>query len=195
MASAFDIIQVVTEFLWLGETVLNVWHALSPSAVSDSDVVDDLTEGMDDMYTLINGALDNNFEYVQITLKNITANEDLLSHAWPVLTTGGAGDLSSLPLGVAGLITFPTAIPGVRGRKFLAGFTENGLADSLFVSGVTDVLADMGAFAVTGFVGAASSEAWAFGVPDQTGAFRDFTGAVVKNIPSYQRRRKQGVGE
>jgi hypothetical protein len=48
---------------------------------------------------------------------------------------------------------------------------------------------------ITPFVGATSGETWTPGVWRRIAtAFKAFRDGVVRNIPGYQRRRKQGVG-
>lgn len=194
MASALDIIQVVVEGALLAQRILSVYQFVSTDAVTDEDLMDDLTDRIEnDMYAELTTSLANNFVISNLEFKNLTDNTLIDVIPWGGAAFSSAGEL--LPLGVAGLVTANTATPKVRGRKFIAGLTEGSCNDSLWDSALVTVLTDFAAAYVSGFIGAVSSSPWAPGVKSSTGPFRPFTEAIVSNIPAYQRRRKQGVGE
>lgn len=195
MASALDVIQVIAEMAILGQRVLNVYELLSPSAVSDVDLVDDISQYLEEsVYEVINPAIPDNLTYESIYFKNLTTNTDIGQFDWPLLTVGGsAGEV--LPLGVAALITFPTAQPKVRGRKFFPPFAETNLVDALWNTATVDLLSTVAGAIAGGFLGPISGDPWAFGVLNSAGTFRPFIEGLTTNIPAYQRRRKQGVGE
>lgn len=195
MASAFDVIQVIAEMAILGQRVMNVWELMSPSAVSDDDIIDDVQVAIEDViYSVINPAIPDNLTYESLYFKNLTQNEDMGQFDWLSLTAGeSAGEV--LPLGVAALLTFPTAQPKVRGRKFLPPFAETNLTDALWGSATVTLLSTVASGVAAGFIGDVSSEPYVFGVSNQAGLFRPFIEGLTTNIPAYQRRRKQGVGE
>lgn len=191
---ALSIIRVVADMTLLGQSILNVYHLVSTSSMDDDDGKGDLAVIMDNLYTLINGAVDTQLVYNAIRMFDVTDNQDLGIEPWPVLETG-ANSGSALPLGVAGLVTLPTDIPKVRGRKFFGGFTEESVVDGLLVSSTFDALVDVADFMLTAQTGDVSSNLWVFGVPTPVGGgFQRVTSSLVGNIPAYQRRRKQGVG-
>lgn len=193
MASALDVIRVVADMTLLGQTILNVWHVISPSSVPDTELQDDIPEMMNEIYSQINGVIDNELTYDAIRIFNVTGNQDLGIHAWPVLTTGStAGE--TLPLGVAALLTLPTDIPKVRGRKFFGGIVESVCTNGVFISNVTDALADIAALVTVPYITAGHANAWVFGIPTLANGFQAFNSGLISSIPSYQRRRKQGVG-
>lgn len=193
MASVGDIIQVTCQMLLAGQTMLNVYHAVVKEPTSDSDVVDDLIPEVDSVQAEVAGVTANDLAYTFISLKNISTAVDLGIHAWQTLTTGGGG-AEYLPLGVAGLVTLPTELLKTRGRKFYPGLTETDQADSLFDVDVTSALIGVGALLIVPWFGTQSGNEYEWGVPNRLGAFSPFVAHSVQNIPSYQRRRKQGVG-
>lgn len=193
MAGALDVIRVIADMTLLGQSILNVYHMVSASSVPDDEVIQDAQVGLDDLYQLVNAEIDNQLSYNSIRVFNVTDNQDLGIHDWPTLVAGAA-DAQCLPLGVAALLTLPTSVPKVRGRKFFCGFSEGAQADGVWGSGVVDSLNDIGAFMLTPMLGDASGEFWRFGVPTSIGGFQLFASSLVGNIPAYQRRRKQGVG-
>lgn len=191
---ALSIIEAVAEMSMLGQTVLNVWHAVSTDAGDDDDAMDEMAAKLDDLYSIVNGEMDASLSYVGINFKNITENVVMGTRTWPSLSTGGYASIDALPLGVAACISFPTGIPGVRGRKFLPAYTEGSLVEALWNAATVDSLEDFAVDAVAGWLGSTIVGPWVFGVVDKVGAFQPYDSYIVNNVPAYQRRRKQGVG-
>lgn len=194
MAGALEIIQVIAEMALAGQQILNIYHAISSSAVDDDDLMIDLGRGLEQVYDQFLANLANDLTFVSLKFNNVSDETFIGEGTWPTFTAGGSSG-QFLPLGVAGLITLPTSQPKVRGRKFFAGFTEGDITDGVWDSSLTNALVDAGAILVDPFAGFESGEPWAFGVVNQSGVFKDFISFGVSNIPAYQRRRKQGVGD
>ena len=193
---ALDIIMIVVDILLLGQRMKNVYHAAPAGAVIDDEGIDDLMSWLVSAYAEILPIMADNLNMQSITIRNISDDGDLGVHDWAGAATGSAtGEI--LPLGVAGLVTFPTQTIGSRGRKFIPGFTETSMGDSAFVAGAVTDMAQYGVQVATPFVGDVSGVVWQPGVVDASGGFfRPFNGEVLTtSIPAYQRRRKQGVGE
>lgn len=103
-----------------------------------------------------------------------------------------------LPAGCAILATAKTFTNRVIGRKFIYGITENDVASgTLSAPGLAD-LADFASEYISDFGGGTQGplDELQPGVYNTTlESFRPFSGvALVKDVISYQRRRKPGVG-
>lgn len=193
MASALDVIQVVVEGALLAQRILSVYQFIMADAASDEDVIADLAEYMENaLYIELESTLANDYVISNYEFKNLTDNT-LMDVVPATIAFTNVGEI--LPLGVAGLVTANTATPKVRGRKFIPGLTEGSCADSLWGSPTVTVFNSFAAAYIAPFLGAVSGTAYAPGVTSSIGTFRPFTEALVSNIPAYQRRRKQGVGE
>lgn len=110
--------------------------------------------------------------------------------------TTHTGTLTSeiLPAGVAGLLVAPTGAPKVRGRKFVPGIGEGSSVDGLFSTETVDALLALGLYLINTYVNGSNS--YVMGVLSTSLLdFEPFAGSVVaSDVPSYQRRRKPGVG-
>lgn len=194
MAGALDIIQVIVEAAILGQRILSVYEFVSTQNILDEDAKEDLrTHLQDTVYPTILPSLADELEMQSLYFKNLTDNLDLGQLAWTGDQPTSTGE--PLPLGVAGLIVAPTALPKTRGRKFIAGVTEGSCNGSLWDSSLVTAMTNFGAAYISAFLGASNDDPWQPGVSDKNGVFRPFIEALVTNIPAYQRRRKQGVGE
>lgn len=194
MASALDIIQVVVEGALLAQRIMSVYQFVSADAVTDSQVIGDLTDRVQsDMYGTLTATLADNYVISNMEFKNLTTNTLMDVVTWTGDAFMAVGEL--LPLGIAGLVTANTGTPKVRGRKFIPAITENSCTDSLWTGATVTALTNFAAMYIGAFIGVESAAPWAPGVRSSSGIFRPFTEALVSNIPAYQRRRKQGVGE
>jgi hypothetical protein len=192
-----DVIKVTARMLWAGAVdVQNVFYAQlsSGTTISDDDCKDDLTAWVESMYDVIDGHMPSSLAFVDLDYFNVTQDSPMGVDFWPVLTVGGGGtDIQAT--GVAAVITAFTTLIRTRGRKFFGPLTEAVVADGLIDSGVMIDLTSVGVLWITPFVGATSGETWTPGVWRRIAtAFKAFRDGVVRNIPGYQRRRKQGVG-
>jgi hypothetical protein len=98
---------------------------------------------------------------------------------------------------VAALITVYTAISRVQGKKYMPALSEVAASGGVWVAGVISALADCAGEWLTPFLG--PSDPTTLYVPgvysSKTSSFQDFVlETLIKDIPSYQRRRKEGVG-
>lgn len=148
-----------------------------------------LTEGL----LLMDAAM--TFDTVDI-YKRVGVLWDYLATTAPSLTPDGSGHV--LPGGVATLVTAYTALNRVFGRKFLYGVTTTHLQEGLLNAAGLALLAAVADQFLTSYTGGTMGPL-DFLVPGvwstKTAAFEPFNGvAVVKNVLSYQRRRKSGVG-
>lgn len=110
-----------------------------------------------------------------------------------VMGIPGLGISDACPHGCAANITFNTADPKRRARKFFPGISEDGIEDSTFSAGLLTVLANMGAEILSNQVVTGSADIVA-GIPTNLGTWLPLAIALVNTYSAYQRRRKPGVG-
>jgi hypothetical protein len=183
---------------WLGTTdVQNTFTAAlaSGSYVDNDDAKDDLAEWVDDIYATIIAALPTSLTFEDLDFYNLTQDSPMGTLAWPTMTAGGASTDEIAATGVAYVITAFTSIVRVHGRKYFGPIVEPALDVGVINPASMAYLASCITTWITPFVGGTSGETWAPGVWRRlTSGFAVFRDAVVRNIPGYQRRRKQNVG-
>lgn len=102
-----------------------------------------------------------------------------------------------LPSGVAGLITAYTYTSKVVGKKYLPGLSELAQTGSLWVGAVIAAMLQSAIVWASPFVGSVDATGtWFPGVwSTKASGFRVFSAALAaRDVPAYQRRRKEGVG-
>lgn len=196
MPDVADLLRVDARMQIEGQTVMNVYYAAPLVFVSNADSLNDIASQLDTMHSVLNGRIVNNLGYVDITVTNMTTGVAIGTTPWPVLVNGNASLQTALPLGVAGLVTMNTLSANRRGRKFICGLhTGNIQDDGLFDVGTVNALITYGTFLVGNWAGPVSGALYRWVVP-RTGTllFASIESITVQNVPSYQRRRKPGVG-
>lgn len=194
MADALDIIRVVAEMALVGQKILNIYDFVATDPTDDADLMSDLGDWIEDAMADIKMRISNNLSFSSLQFKNVTQATDMGFTSWPTFTVGGDATNEVLPLGVAGLVTMPTAVSKVRGRKFLCGITEAYCEDGVWTAAtVTDLIA-YGDILINPIIGTLTGSPIAYGVVKALGGFQPVVAYDVVNVPSYQRRRKQGVG-
>lgn len=196
-----EILRVVASMLWTdGEVNQNVFNCKISGGTppySDSDVVDDCEDWLDNMYanltTSCSDELDGN---ETIVYKYDSVDDDWDEVASQTFTWNPSATPDQLPRGVALLIRLWTEDPDVQGKKYMPGLTETNVTDGLF-SGA--IIANALAFAADWylpFVGSATGATFTPGVWSVLNTL--FVAAVdhvaMSAIPAYQRRRKNNVG-
>lgn len=196
------ILRVVANLGWTdGEINQNVFNCVISGAGGpwdEFDVIDDCEDWLDNMYanltTIVTNAMDG--------LSTIVYKYDTVGGDWDEVGTNPftwnpTGDANQvLPRGVAGLVTAKSTDPDRDARKYLAGFLEAQLIDTLWSAATVVFMAAFGADWVTPFVGAATAADFTpavWSVLDSVA--KDLVDTIIiPTIPAYQRRRKQGVG-
>jgi len=191
-----DVVEVVARMEFDGvEDVVNVYQFRldSVSSVDEADVVDDMLDIMEALYTILKAMLPVIQVFRDIRVRNVTQGLLYGVHAWPTLTVG-TGTGGPLPPGVGGLVSFPTNVSRVTMRKYWGGTTQDYLDGSglLIAAGVT-ILTNAAAELIALHVEANGD--WVYGYTSpKTLSFKEPVGALVTDIIAYQRRRKQGRG-
>lgn len=196
MAEVGDFLRVVASMvLDIGVTVQNVYHLqiTGPSNPSDSDVLDDMGEYLEDVYTELLEELPDSMTFDEYSVQNVTADVSLGASAWPSLTVGSnAGD--TLPAGNAGLLLARTKSPGHHGRKYWGPMSEpsvdGGQANALALTRLTAA----GQEAYSPFTSTNSYNYNPVIYDGVLGIGRDVTEWEADADIAYQRRRRPGRG-
>jgi len=108
--------------------------------------------------------------------------------------SAGSASGSDLPPGAAGLISFPTEVGKVIGRKYIGGLSTGLLdTDGTMLSFAVTNLVNAGNYMRASYVGTNGS--WQYGVWDKNSAIlRVPIATIVTDVFAYQRRRKTGRG-
>lgn len=203
MASVTEgtILRVVASLLFPDDVIMqNVFHVVLTSVVGDndaSDVVTDLVEYVEDIYTELNALISADVDASDIKVYEYDSVDDdwdeIGTDAWSD-TFAGTGH--KLPHGAAGLILLRTLDPDVTGKKFFGGFVVGVMNGTSLGAGQLADLALAAAEIVSSFVATTTSNVYTPGVWSVAqNNFRAFNGSYTVNaVPGYQRRRKPGVG-
>jgi hypothetical protein len=191
-----DIIEVVVEGDFDDQAqLLNVYQfqATQASTITDTQTLDDLIAFFAALYDAAKAIWTAAVAFRKITVRNLTLGTVVGTRDFSGAIQGtAAGD--PLPPGVAALITFSTPVKNTQLRKFLPAPAESaGGTNGQFNSGTLATLATFGATLLPTVVGTNGSYNYVHArtVP---GLVIRPNGATVPAEPSYQRRRKRGVG-
>lgn len=202
MAVPTDAILRVVISLLAPESVImqNVFYTLfknTGGSDDEADVIDDLVDWAEDIYTNLNVYMDADVELslLQVYLRDVVGG-DWDEVGIGSLTDAFAGSVDMLPHGAAAVVHAKTTNPDRQGSKFFGGFSETAQNNSNLVGPLVTALIAAGADWVTDFVGAASGSTFDPGVWSPTDeVFYSFSGTIdISNYMGYQRRRKPGVG-
>ena len=199
--SVGDVLKVVAIMSTLdGNIFENVFSAVisgSGGPFDDDDIVDDAVDWLDQMYANITDRVSNLVDGSEARIYVYDpVDEDydeVGSGAWGWNPTSA---IEPAAWGVAGLINAKTTDPDVSGKKYVPGLHQQNIVDALFISAWVTALGNFAADWVTPFTGATSGADWVPGVwsPTRSNFYAASGTVLIPTIPSYQRRRKQGVG-
>ena len=110
-----------------GQDLINTMHVelLSPSSLTDAEVVEDIGELLEVYYGEIITVQGAATKYVDYTVQNLTADAAPLQSDWPTFVDGDQV-LALLPPQIAALILARTSVSRKFGRIYLPGLTEAG---------------------------------------------------------------------
>ena len=191
-----DVIKVAVKFVWDNvDEILNVYHlkTIGKGTTTDAEIILAILTILDGVYGNIQAHMSNKVSADSIEFYNVTQDVPISVESWPGFA-GGTGTGSSLPIGTASLVTFPTQAKRTYGRKFIPGLLESDQDAGVIASAWMSVLAlNWATFLnavthVNGFEGR-------WGVwSDAKARFTWLNECLVRNQVAYQRRRKPGVG-
>lgn len=198
---ANDILKVVVSLAFPESVVAqNIFWTLfeaDGSSVDDDDVLDDMEEWIEALYTRIIAKVSDEIEMDDLKVYVYDSGDDDFDEVGDrALEVNFNQTTDFLPLGVAVLQRANTVNPDVQGRKYWGGLCEaHNLQGRLEASAVADfVLA--GSDWIAPFTGTATGSGFIPGVYSLTQSqFYAFGPDLLTNLVlSYQRRRKPGVG-
>ncbi len=195
------ILRVVANLLFPESVIAqNVFYTLFDNDGTGNDEVDvlsDLGDWIEAIYTTLNTYMDND-----VTLSHATVYiRDVVGGDWDevgfeTLTDAFAGVAYMLPHGAACVLHAKSSNPDRQGAKFFGGFIDEIQNQSVIIApGITALIA-AGVQWVQDFTGAATGSNFDPGVWSPTdNVMYQFSGTLdVSNYIGYQRRRKPGVG-
>ena len=196
-----DILRIVASLLFTdGNVVQNVFNAVLSGGVppyDDDDILVDAENWLVAMFGNLTATATNTLDGNEVIVYVYDAVGDdfdeVGTNSW-TWNPAGAGD--ALPRGVAALVNVRTTNPDISGKKYLAGIPEGNLTGALWTAGTIVLLTDFADDWITEFVGAQSGATFTPGVWSPTHLLlQPMSGTyTVPTEPSYQRRRKRGVG-
>ncbi len=196
-----EILRIVASLLWTDSNVnQNVFNAVvtggSPP-YSDSDIIDDAEDWLDNMYANLVSHLSDEIDGNSVIVYKYDSVDDdwdeVGSQAWVFNPTSVQ---EQLPRGVAALVRLWTVDPDVQGKKYIPAYTEVAITDGLFGAGTITALLAFALDWYTPFVGSASGATFTPGIWSVAqGVFKlAVDHYATSTIPAYQRRRKRNVG-
>lgn len=198
----YDIIRAVANYSMPSEVdAVNVWDWMridaTEPAPDSTDIVDALAQALVAIYGEIEPNLSDLVTVVSATNYRMgyTLGRWVATELLGIEAIGVQGDdvNEMLPHGVAGLLTFPTTVSKTRGRKFIAGLSENAVADGVWIASCLTNLLDM---ADTYMDDVIYDSVYVFRpvLLSTKGTVHNFNAYSASGTPAYQRRRKPGVG-
>lgn len=175
--------------------VTNVWHALAGSGANKAfvDIIDDVQEYVDALYTEMDTYLHEDMVVDRISVANVTQDLVFGSINYGVLAAGNM-TLDPVAAGVALLAWARTLKSRVQIRKYYGVCGETSLTDGVWVSSIrTAAYTDMEYHIATNVMTdglALTGVAWNRATLTYTLA----TGVATSAEPVYQRRRRRGRG-
>jgi hypothetical protein len=193
-----DVIRVTARLKYRTlDDVQNVYYVKYEGAtpLTDSAARNDLEAWLEDIYGEFSGGMPEELTFEDLTFFNYTQDAPMSDGDWPFLVQGGSAT-DELPSGVAAVATASTGKKNTRSRKFWGPLTEALTTDGEWLAGTLSDLADAAATWITTFVGDQSGLLWRPGVKTsaEEWQFWPLAEAVVRAIPAYMRKRKQGKG-
>lgn len=195
------ILRVVASFLFPESVIAqNVFYTVfSPDngSADEADVISDLVDWVEAMYTEIDNVIVNDVTTTQIQVYVYDSIDDdwdeVGNSPWSVTMLASA---DMMPHGCAIIAHCQTSDPDVRGTKYIGGPDDDSAAASAIVGGVLTQMLAFAAEWVTPFVGAVTAGTFGPGIwsPKNTSFFLANGTYSINGDIGYQRRRKPGVG-
>lgn len=199
--SSGDILKLVVTMVFddgnIAQNVFGMLLAGAGGPWDEADILSDVEDYIDDAYSNITSIITNELNGTDIDIyvwDPVDSDFDLVANTpW---SWNPSDALQELPRGVAALINAGTVDPDVRGKKYIPGLTEGSNTGNGWSATALSALAQFGSDWVNPGVGAASGATLTPGVwsPTQELFFQMQITFNAPTIPSYQRRRKPGVG-
>lgn len=159
-----------------------------------AQAITDVADWVDDLYALVKlfcNAVTTWDKYKVSGLGEVCVSGEV-GIATPIV---GSLTNDPVPSGVAGLISFSTNFKRVGLRKYFGALDEGSIGGSGNIgSSTTSDMVDVKDFLLAQYT-AGSGRRYTYGYQSPAiGGFVAPNGGIVRQIPAYQRRRRQGVG-
>lgn len=191
-----DVLQVAARIeTQEGDDVVNVFQFkyASVPTITDTQGIDDVIEFLEALYTIYRVVIPILSVFRDLWVRNMTTLTNYGVFPWATLVNGGAAG-NDLPPGVASMISFPTGKSRVTLRKYLGNNAVSQMTlEGRWIAAHLVITANVAALMVVPYV--ATNGTWAYGYtsPIIPGWIAPDT-ALILDVPSYQRRRRQGRG-
>jgi hypothetical protein len=195
------VLKVVAVAAWTdGNLNMNVFNAVITGGTPPydaADVVADALEWVDEMFANLVSVVSVDLDGSQVQVYEYDSTDDDWDEVGATQWTWApTADDDQLPRGVAALINAKSINPDASGRKYIGGLGETNNEDGLWSAALITILEAFATDWITSFVGGSSGASWApviWSVVQKTPWLMAGT-ALLGTVPSYQRRRKRGVG-
>lgn len=192
----FDVIEVGARMEFDGQDdVVNTFQYRLETAtpVTPANTVTDIVAILEALYTLFLVAQSTLLVYRDIRVVNKTQAVLLGTYLWPTLIAG-TNIADAVPPGCCGLVDFNTIVSRVKPKKYFGAFTVgnvdfNGTWDNAMLT----ILTNSAIFMLAPQVGVSGTWLYGYDSPKTLGWVAP-VGAVTRDVPAYQRRRKPGRG-
>lgn len=186
---------------WRFDTVgdiVNVYDLRVSETVFDGNLTD-VRAGVGAYFTFgyvdagLLGLMTNRMLHADIAIFDVTHNSPL-GYTGRIASLDGTGGSEAMPPGVGCLLLMRTLVSRKVGRKYMGGFMVNYVNDGRWDTGVVTATQDWGDWLLTEYdtgldFGLQYVVLTSGALPADTPVSR-----YVSDIPSYQRRRRQGTG-
>ena len=195
-----DIIKTVLEYVVPGSSqALNVFHwVYGGIEKEDTLVVSDLVEWATDDWGDDWAALaDNNTQLSNMILQQVDNVGLVLRDIGSAFLNidGAAVSGSVMPAANSAYIQADTATPGVQGRKYIPGATEEQVEQGIFGPGAIVTMGFLLLDWITTFTPTSGGSYFPGVISSKLLDFELFQASgLIEDVPAYQRRRKPGVG-
>lgn len=174
--------------------VMNVWWATQYSnECSDTEFIQAAKGRLETVYSYLVNLMPDTVAFDEIRFYNISQSRPMDTTGWPTFTTGTVDVADPLPSVLSGLVFGRSGFPRVLFKKYFGPFTEANQVDAEWDSAIVTNIS----LGVTLWMGG-----WTSGPGLCKGGlfsetlltWYDIGELVVRSVPSYQRKRKRGVG-
>jgi hypothetical protein len=193
-----DIIRVAARMTIQGRgDVVNVYHIRYDltGPINDNVAGDAAVEYMEALYTVIRPAIVNEQTFEDISLFNVTQGVPIGVFPWATLVAGGDTSQDALPSQVAALVRLTTGYSRNWARKFLGTFTDLFNDASGHVSStLLGYLASYATLLIAPHTYTVDVSLAPVVYNTQLSSYVGLTAAVIKNVWSTIRTRREGRG-
>ena len=167
---------------------------LVSSPLTDANTLIDMGDYMDGMYDTIDALMNDDVDFIDINVFNITQDRPYGNTPWPTLTSG-ALSTDVLPAQSAVFVQGNSGFSRSWARKFLGGFTElHNSPEGYVQSALTSAIADWAIAWLVGFTSGSGDIYEPVFYSTKVDDWRVVIEAIIRNVWATIRRRRIGRG-